>query len=320
MTTPVIDIVHLRKRFGATKALDGLDLRLEQGQVAGFLGPNGAGKSTTIRILLGLLRADGGRARLLGRDPWHDAVALHRRVAYVPGEVALWPGLSGGATIDYLGRLHGGLDQAERDRLLRAFDLDPAKKTRAYSKGNRQKIALIAALAVKADLYLFDEPTSGLDPLMEEVFALEVERLRRHGRSVLLSSHILAEVEKLCDTVTIIRSGRTVESGALSQLRSLALSTVEAVTSADPQGLDRLPGIRDLQVRQLGDRFSVRCAVVGTDIGAVMARLSGLGLVSLTCAPPSLEDLFLRHYSQELALEQPEDADDAAAPGDEEPS
>jgi ABC-2 type transport system ATP-binding protein len=300
MTPPVIDIVQLHKRFGATRALDGFNMRLEQGQVAGFLGPNGAGKSTTIRVLLGLLRADAGQVRLLGADPWDDSVALHRRLAYVPGDVSLWPGLSGGATIDYLGRLHGGLDRSERDRLIDVFDLDPGKKVRAYSKGNRQKVALIAALAVPAELYLFDEPTSGLDPLMEEVFALEVERLRRQGASILLSSHILAEVEKLCDTVTIIRAGRTVESGSLVQLRRLTRSALQAVTSADPQALATAWGVHEFQVKPSDSGFAIRCAVDNASIGTVTATLSGLGLLSLTCAPPSLEDLFLRHYGEDL--------------------
>jgi ABC-2 type transport system ATP-binding protein len=303
MTNPVIDIVHLHKRFGSTKALDGLDLRLEQGQVAGFLGPNGAGKSTTIRVLLGLLRADAGRVVMLGGDPWRDAVALHRRIAYVPGDVALWPSLSGGATIDYLGRLHGGLDPAERDRLAKAFDLDPAKRARTYSKGNRQKIALIAALAIPAELYLFDEPTSGLDPLMEEVFAVEVERLRRLGRAVLLSSHILAEVEKLCDTVTIIRAGRAVQSGSLAELRQLTRSAVQATTRADPAPLGHAEGVHDLRIRPSGGAFSIRCAVDNTKIGPVMALLASFDLASLTCSPPSLEDLFLSHYSQDLAAD-----------------
>lgn len=306
MTDPVIDIVRLSKRYGPTKALDGLDLRLEQGQVAGFLGPNGAGKSTTIRVALGLARADAGKVVILGGDPWRQAVALHRRVAYVPGDVALWPGLSGGATIDYLGRLRGGLDRSERERLIQAFELDPGKRIRAYSKGNRQKVALIAALAADAELYLFDEPTAGLDPLMEEVFALEVARLRARGRSVLLSSHILAEVEKLCDTVTIIRAGRAVESGSLAQLRRLTRSTVEAVTGRDPSALGGAPGVHSFSARPSAGGFALRCAVDNSQIGPFAAALAGFGLASLICAPPSLEDLFLRYYGQ--------DSPDAAAP------
>ena len=211
----------LRKTFGTTTALDGLDLTVSTGEVHGFLGPNGSGKSTTIRILLGLLRADGGTAQVLGADPWTDVETLHRRLAYVPGDVTMWPNLTGGEVIDFLGRLRGGLDQAKRDALLERFDLDPTKKGRAYSKGNRQKVALVAALASDVDLLLLDEPTAGLDPLMERVFRDCIDEVRADGRTVLLSSHILSEVEALCDRVSIIKDGRTVESGSLTQLRHL---------------------------------------------------------------------------------------------------
>src|SRR5512142_895565 len=219
--TDAISVSGLRKSFGRTRALDGLDLTVSTGEVHGLLGPNGAGKSTTLRILLGLLRADAGTVRLFGGDPWRDAVALHRRLAYVPGDVALWPNLTGGEVIDLLGRLRGGIDPRRRGELLERFELDPTKRVRTYSKGNRQKVALVAALAADADLLLLDEPTSGLDPLMEAVFTDCLREARRAGRSVLLSSHILAEVEKVCDTVTIIRNGRTVESGNLERLRHL---------------------------------------------------------------------------------------------------
>src|SRR3984957_6266113 len=230
----IIEVAGLRKSFGRTVALDGLDLAVRSGEVHGFLGPNGAGKSTTLRVLLGLLHADGGRASLLGGDPWRDAVALHRRLAYVPGDVTLWPTLSGGETIDLLGRLRGGLDPARRAALLARFELDPKKKGRAYSKGNRQKVALIAAFASDAELLLLDEPTSGLDPLMEEVFRQCVTEERDRGRSVLLSSHILAEVEALCDRVTIIRRGRTAETGTLAELRHLTRTSIEAELAAEP--------------------------------------------------------------------------------------
>jgi polyether ionophore transport system ATP-binding protein len=293
-----VEISGLTKSFGHVRALDGLDLVVEPGQVAGFLGPNGAGKSTTLRVLLGLLRADGGTVRLLGGDPWADAVALHRRLAYVPGDVSLWPNLSGGEVIDLLVRLRGRPDGKRVDELLERFELDPTRRTRTYSKGNRQKVALVAALAADVELLVLDEPTSGLDPLMEEVFTECVAEARGAGRSVLLSSHILAEVEKLCDTVTIIRAGRTVERGTLDELRHLTRSTVTAVTRADPAPLAGLTGVHDLAV----DGHRVRFAVDAEHLDAVTAQLSALGLTSLVCAPPSLEQLFLQHYGDELAV------------------
>src|ERR1700757_374949 len=241
--TGAIEIIGLRKAFGRTRALDGLDLSVSPGEVHGFLGPNGAGKTTTIRILLGLLRADGGTARLLDGDPWRDATTLHRRLAYVPGDVTLWPNLSGGEIIDLLGRLRGGIDAKRKDELLERFELDPAKKSRAYSKGNRQKVALVAALASGAELLILDEPTSGLDPLMEAAFREAVEDLARNGTTVLLSSHILSEVEALCDRVTIIRAGKTVESGALADLRHLTRTSISAELAGPRDGLDRLPGL-----------------------------------------------------------------------------
>jgi ABC-2 type transport system ATP-binding protein len=294
----VIEVAGLRKSFGRSVALDGLDLAVRPGEVHGFLGPNGAGKSTTLRILLGLLRADGGSVRLLGGDPWREAVALHRRLAYVPGDVTLWPTLSGGETIDLLGRLRGGLDQARREELMARFELDPNKKGRAYSKGNRQKVALIAAFASDAELLLLDEPTSGLDPLMEEVFRQCVVEERDRGRSVLLSSHILAEVEALCDRVTIIRRGRAVESGTLAELRHLTRTSVDAeLGSAPPPGtLEALPGVTGLEVRD----HRVRCQVDTDQLAALIAALSACGIASLTSRPPTLEELFLRHYEDDL--------------------
>ncbi|HET9168847.1 MAG TPA: ABC transporter ATP-binding protein [Actinospica sp.] len=295
----IIEVAGLRKSFGRTVALDGLDLSVRAGEVHGFLGPNGAGKSTTLRVLLGLLRADGGEARLLGGDPWREAVALHRRLAYVPGDVTLWPSLSGGETIDLLGRLRGGLDAARRDELLARFELDPRKKGRAYSKGNRQKVALIAAFASDAELLLLDEPTSGLDPLMEAVFRQCVAEERDRGRSVLLSSHILAEVEALCDRVTIIRRGRTAESGTLSELRHLTRTSVEAeLNTAPPAGtLETLPGVAGLEARGK----HVRCEVDTDHLSALIAALSACGIAALTSRPPTLEELFLRHYEDDLA-------------------
>src|SRR5919206_885896 len=258
MDATAISISGLVKTFGPTRALDGLDLSVRTGEVHGFLGPNGAGKSTTIRILLGLLRADSGTAELLGGDPWRDAVTLHRRLAYVPGDVTLWPNLSGGEVIDLLGRLRGGLNKARRADLLERFDLDPKKKGRAYSKGNRQKVGLVAALASDVELLILDEPTSGLDPLMEEVFRDVVEEdAKQQGRTVLLSSHILSEVEALCDRVSIIRQGRTVETGTLEELRHLTRTSISAELASSPDGLAALPGVHHVQVDGTRVRFQV---------------------------------------------------------------
>jgi ABC-2 type transport system ATP-binding protein len=290
----VIDVRGLRKSFGRTRALDGLDLTVRAGEVHAFLGPNGAGKTTTIRILLGLLRRDGGEARLLGGDPWRDAVTLHARLAYVPGDVTLWPGLTGGEIIDLLGRLRGGIDAKRRQALIDRFELDPSRKARAYSKGNRQKVALIAALASDAELLLLDEPTSGLDPLMEATFRECVESERHSGRTILLSSHILAEAEALSDRVTIIRDGRAVETGTLKEMRHLTREFVDAEL-AGPVRLQDVPGVHDLQVE--GNR--VRCEVDHAALNDVLSRLTAAGVRSLTCRPPTLEELFLRHYSAE---------------------
>ena len=288
----VIEVRGLVKEFGSFRALDGLDLVVQPGEVHGFLGPNGSGKSTTIRVLLGLLRKTGGEARLLGGDPWRDATALHRRLAYVPGDVNLWPQLSGGEVIDLLGRMRGGLDEARRDQLLERFDLDPTKKGRAYSKGNRQKVALVAALSGDAELLVLDEPTSGLDPLMEEVFREVVREERDRGRTVLLSSHILSEVEALCDRVSIIRAGRTVETGTLAELRHLTETTVEAVLRDAIPSLDGLDGVHDLVVSDQ----RVRAQVSPAGLSPLLARLTPAGIVSLESRPPTLEQLFLRHY------------------------
>src|SRR5262245_27783091 len=252
-----IEIQDLVKTFGPTRALDGLDLTVAEGEVHGFLGPNGAGKSTTIRILLGLYRADSGRGRLLDGDPWRDVTTLHRRLAYVAGDVTLWPNLSGGEVIDLLGSLRGGLDPTRRDELIERFELDPTKKGRAYSKGNRQKVALVAALASDAELFIFDEPTSGLDPLMESVFQSCVDDERNSGRTILLSSHILAEVEALCDRVSIVRAGKVVESGSLADLRHLTRTSVEVETERPPTGLDELTGVHHLVVEGTRARFEV---------------------------------------------------------------
>ncbi|MEV4384238.1 ABC transporter ATP-binding protein [Micromonospora sp. NPDC049580] len=294
METP-IEVSGLVKTFGRTRALDGLDLTVRAGEVHGFLGPNGAGKSTAIRALLGLLRTDAGDVRLLGGDPWRDAVALHRRLAYVPGDVTLWPNLSGGEVIDLLGRMRGGLDPARRAELLDSFELDPRKKGRAYSKGNRQKVGLVAALASDVELLILDEPTSGLDPLMEEVFQHWVRRAKADGRTVLLSSHILAEVEALCDRVTIIRNGRDVETGTLSELRHLRRTSIEAEVTGPVDGLGQLGGVHDLRVDGQRVRFDVENAA----LDAALRRLTEIGVRSLTSQPPTLEELFLRHYQPE---------------------
>ncbi|WNV88690.1 ABC transporter ATP-binding protein [Umezawaea sp. Da 62-37] len=295
--TEAISVSGLVKAYGSTRALDGLDLTVRTGEVHGFLGPNGAGKSTTIRVLLGLLRADAGTTRLLGGDPWKDAVTLHRRLAYVPGDVTLWPTLSGGEVIDLLGRLRGGLDPTRRAELLERFELDPRKKGRAYSKGNRQKVALVAALASDVELLVFDEPTSGLDPLMEAVFQECVQEERVQGRTVLLSSHILAEVEALCDRVSIVRNGRTVESGTLAELRHLTRTAISAELASPPDGLAALPGVHDLKVEGARVHFDV-----DTDqLDAVLRTLTQAGVRSLASHPPTLEQLFLRHYEAEPA-------------------
>ena len=290
--TDAITVRGLVKTFGHVRALDGLDLEVAAGEVHGFLGPNGAGKSTTIRILLGLLRADSGEARLLGGDPWADAVALHRRLAYVPGDVSLWPTLTGGEAIDVLGRLRGGLDPRRRAELLERFQLDPARRSRTYSKGNRQKVALVAALAGDAELLILDEPTSGLDPLMEEVFRDCIREAAAAGRTVLLSSHILSEVEALCDRVSIIRAGRTVDRGTLAELRHLTRTSIEVETERPITGLERLPGIHGLQL----DLGRARFDVDAPQLDRTLKHLVGFGIRSLTSRPPSLEQLFLRHY------------------------
>lgn len=306
-TTPdpdaAIRIEGLVKRFGSFTALDHLDLRVGRGEVHGFLGPNGAGKSTTIRVLLGLMRATGGAASVFGRDPWAEAAELHTRIAYVPGDVSLWPNLSGGEAIDLLTRLRGGDSDrrayaSRREDLVAAFQFDPSKKARTYSKGNRQKVALIAALATPAELYILDEPTSGLDPLMEAVFREQIAQRVDAGTSVLLSSHILSEVEHLCDRVSIIRSGRTVESGTLAELRHLTRTELAfSRNGAEPAGaapaeLGSLP-VHDVVV----DGATVRFTADNEDMPQVLAALAAMRVPGLTVNPPSLEQLFLRHYA-----------------------
>ncbi len=298
----VIAIENLVKSYGAFRALRGLDLHVAEGEVHAFLGPNGAGKSTTIRILLGLLRADGGRVSVLGQDPWHDVVALHRRLAYVPGDVSLWPSLTGGEAIDLLGHLRGGLDENRRAELIERFELDPTKRGRQYSKGNKQKVAIVAALASDVELLILDEPTSGLDPLMEEVFQAEILAEKARGRSILLSSHILSEAEALADRVSIIREGRIVETGTLDHLRVRSRTAIRAVLANPPADLTHLGPV---DTGQLSDGV-LTASIARDQVNDAMAVLSRFGITELTVAPPSLSDLFLRAYGEEV----PETDDD----------
>jgi ABC-2 type transport system ATP-binding protein len=299
-----ISVRGLVKAFGATRALDGVDLTVRQGEVHGFLGPNGAGKSTTIRVLLGLLRADAGAAEVLGGDPWRDAVDLHRRLAYVPGDVELWPNLTGGEAIDVFARLRGGFDEQRRDALCERFALDPSKRARTYSKGNRQKVAIVAALASDVELLVLDEPTAGLDPLMEAVFAECIREARDAGRTVLLSSHILAQVEALCDAVSIIRDGRIVEAGTLRELRHLTRTAIEAETRRPAAGVADLGGVHDAEI----DGRRVRLAVDTDRLDDVVGHLHRLGIERLTSQPPTLEQLFMRHYGDDAAPAEHADA------------
>ena len=298
---PAIRMSGVVKTFGPVRALDGLDLSVRAGEVHGFLGPNGAGKSTAIRVLLGQLRADAGTSTVLGADAWSDAVALHRRLAYVPGDVSLWPNLSGGETIDLLARLRGGIDRSRRDELIERFELDPRKKGRAYSKGNRQKVAIVAALASDVELLILDEPTSGLDPLMEAVFQECVNAEKQRGRTVLLSSHILSEVEALCDRVSIIRTGAVVETGTLAELRHLTRTAISAELATMPAGLAGRPGVHDAVIEDHRIKLDVDAAALDDVLKALVAG----GVRTLTASPPTLEELFLRHYGDRLGQNDP---------------
>lgn len=288
----LLQVRELTKRFGTFSALNGINLEVNSGEVFGFIGPNGAGKSTTIRVLLGILRATSGEAKLFGKDAWHDAVDIHKRIAYVPGDVNLWPNLTGGEVIDLFVKLRGGNGRSKREELIQKFDLDPKKKCRTYSKGNRQKVALIAAFSSGADLYILDEPTSGLDPLMENVFQECVLDVKRQGKSVLLSSHILSEVERLCDKVGIIRQGKMIETGTLGELRHLTRTHVTVETKQPVSSLAQLAGIHELEEK--GGELSFQ--VDSEEMDNVIRHLSPFGIARLECSPPTLEDLFIRHY------------------------
>ncbi|MFW6284806.1 MAG: ATP-binding cassette domain-containing protein [Bacillota bacterium] len=288
----IIKARGLKKRFGKVQALKGIDLDIEKGTIHGFIGPNGAGKTTAIRILLGILKADDGQASIYEKDVWEDAVHIHERIAYVPGDVHLWDNLSGGEVIDILAGLNNGYDKARKEALIERFQLDPTRKCRTYSKGNRQKVALIAAFTKEADLYILDEPTIGLDPLMEREFETLIKEVAKAGKTVFLSSHILSEVEKLCDTVSIIKSGEIIESGTLQELRHLTRTTIRVETERPVTDLETLDGIHDL--KQEGTRYTFQ--VDDEAMAKVMRHLSGFEIVSLKSAPPTLEDLFMRHY------------------------
>lgn len=290
----ILVVEHLTKKFGSFTALDGVNMQLKEGEVYGFIGPNGAGKSTTIRILLGIIKATSGSAKIFGKDVWKDAVEIHKRVAYVPGDVHLWPNLTGGEVIDILLKMNGKYDKKKRDRFIELFDFDPTKKCRAYSKGNRQKVALIAAFASDADLFIFDEPTTGLDPLMETYFRQSVLEAKQEGKTVLFSSHILSEVEKLCDRVGIIRQGKIIETGSLDELRYITRSNFTVKTRETLSGLDELEGVYHIEEKDGEYSFQVD----SEKIDAVIRHISQFGVVKLESSPPTLEDLFLRHYER----------------------
>ncbi|MCL1795501.1 MAG: ABC transporter ATP-binding protein [Clostridia bacterium] len=297
MPATSLELINLAKRFGKLTALDDISLKVNEGEVFGYIGPNGAGKTTTIRVLLGILQATEGSAQVFGLDAWKAAVEIHRRIAYVPGDVNLWPNLTGGEVIDLFASLRGKRDKAYREKLLRDFDLDPTKKCRTYSKGNRQKVALVAAFASDADLFILDEPTSGLDPLMELVFQEHVLEQKKKGNGIFLSSHILSEVERLCDRVGIIRNGKLVETGTLTELRHLTRNTIHAETEKPVESFETFQGVHDLRTSGNAITFQVD----SVELGPVLAYLTRFGLKKLDSAPPTLEDLFMLHYGTEGA-------------------
>lgn len=288
----VVRISNLVKKFGNFTALDGINLEVSAGEVYGFIGPNGAGKTTTIRVLLGILRATSGEVQILGKDAWKDAVEVHKQIAYVPGDVNLWPNLTGGEVIDFFVRLRGSNNKSRREELIQKFDLDPSKKCRTYSKGNRQKVALVAAFASDADLYILDEPTSGLDPLMERVFQECILDIKKEGKSIFLSSHVLSEVERLCDKVSIIRLGQIIETGSLTELRHLTRTSILVETKQPIPALEKFKGVHEVQERDGGLLFQVD----SEELGNVIKYISQYDIGKLESAPPTLEDLFMRHY------------------------
>lgn len=288
----LVEVKGLQKNFGQFQALKDVSFEVNAGEVLGYIGPNGAGKSTTIRILLGIIRATQGKVQIFGKDVWQDSIEIHKKIAYVPGDVYLWPNLSGGETIDLFLKLHGAINQEKRDQLIKKFDLNPKKKVRSYSKGNRQKIALIAALATEAELYIFDEPTSGLDPLMEAVFQEEVKALKAAGKAIILSSHILSEVEKLADRVAVIRKGEIVETGTLDDLRHLTRYQYKVETEQEAVGLKELSSVHDLQIKENEAAFQADSDA----IDEILKTLLLYGVKKLEATPPTLEDLFMRHY------------------------
>src|SRR5690625_671680 len=290
--TEIVKVHGLQKNFGAVEALRDVSFTVEPGEVVGFIGPNGSGKTTTIRVLLGIIKRDGGEAKIFGKDVWQDSFEIHKHISYVPGDVNLWGNLTGGEIIDLFIKLHGGGDKEKRDYLIKRFELDPKKKAKGYSKGNRQKVGLIAALSVESDLYIFDEPTSGLDPLMEAIFQEEVEKLKEAGKSILLSSHILSEVERLADKVVIIRQGKIVESGSLDELRHLTRSTVTLATKGDVADMATVDGVFDFEQKEDQATFSAE----NKSLDAILMKASQLGVKKFEAVPPTLEDLFMRHY------------------------
>lgn len=290
----IIEVKNLQKKFGKFEALSDVSFSVEPGEITGFIGPNGAGKSTTIRILLGIIKKSGGSAKIFGKDVWEDRQEIHKRTSYVPGDIALWNNLSGGEIIDIFMKLHGNGNKAKRDELIERFELDPKKKAKNYSKGNRQKVGLISALAVESDLYLFDEPTSGLDPLMESIFQEEVKKIKEEGKAVLLSSHILSEVERLADKIVIIRQGEIVESGSLDEMRHLTRSVITLESDKDLTPLVTMEGVHDFSQEKDQAEFSVD----HEHLNEVLRTAATIGIRNIQSAPPTLEDLFIRHYER----------------------
>ena len=290
----IIEVNNLQKKFGDFEALKDVSFSVQPGEVAGFIGPNGAGKSTTIRILLGLIKRTGGSAQIFGKDVWSDRLEIHKRISYVPGDIALWNNLSGGEIIDVFMTLHGNGNKKRRDFLIERFELDPTKKAKNYSKGNRQKVGLISALAVESDLYIFDEPTSGLDPLMETIFQDEVTEMKNQGKHVLLSSHILSEVERLADKIVIIRQGEIVESGSLDDMRHLTRSVITLTSNHDLSNLTKVPGVYDFS--QTGE--IAKLSVEKEHLNEVLLAAANIGISNIESAQPTLEDLFIQHYER----------------------